>query len=215
MGTISDFGEYHKIHSAPLESKSAYPIPLKIEDLSGKSVTFIPIASKVEKVTFYVTSGRKALEKLGLIVDQLDISVAGQEEIALTLRKNDFIYVSGGNTFFLLQELNRTKTGQKIIEEVKTGKLYIGESAGAIIMAKHIEYVARMDSIKKAPDLTDYRSLGLIDFYPLPHYECSPFTKSVQSILDTYATNLKLYPFRNHEALLVQDGHTTLLSKES
>lgn len=33
------------------------------KDLSGKTVTFIPTASKVEKVIFYVNAGRKALEK--------------------------------------------------------------------------------------------------------------------------------------------------------
>lgn len=31
--------------------------------LQGKTVTFIPTASKVEKVKFYVNAGKKALEK--------------------------------------------------------------------------------------------------------------------------------------------------------
>lgn len=34
-------------------------------DLSGKTVTFIPTASIVEKVTFYVKSGKTHWESLG------------------------------------------------------------------------------------------------------------------------------------------------------
>ncbi|WP_252346614.1 Type 1 glutamine amidotransferase-like domain-containing protein, partial [Listeria monocytogenes] len=40
--------------------------------------------------------------------------------------KNDFIYVTGGNTFFLLQELKRTGADKLILEEIAKGKLYIG-----------------------------------------------------------------------------------------
>ena len=53
------------------------------QDLKGKTVTFIPTASIVEKVVFYVASGKKALEKLGLKVDILEISTAEPEEIIL------------------------------------------------------------------------------------------------------------------------------------
>lgn len=61
------------------------------KDLKGKTVTFIPTASKVEKVVFYVNSGKKALQKLGLIIDELDISTASNDEINDKLRNNDFI----------------------------------------------------------------------------------------------------------------------------
>ncbi|GHT05608.1 hypothetical protein FACS189440_12190 [Bacteroidia bacterium] len=85
------------------------------QELKGKTVTFIPTASKVEKMAFYVNSGRKAHEKLGLIVDELDVSTATQTEIAEKLQTNDFIYVTGGNTFFLLQELTNAYP-QKLVQ---------------------------------------------------------------------------------------------------
>ena len=50
-------------------------------DLNGKRVTFIPTASIVEDVVFYVKEGKKSLEKLGLIVDELEISTASTDEI--------------------------------------------------------------------------------------------------------------------------------------
>ena len=39
-------------------------------------VTFIPTASKVEKINFYVKDAKKELEKAGMIIDILDISQA-------------------------------------------------------------------------------------------------------------------------------------------
>lgn len=173
------------------------------KDLQGKTVTFIPTASTVEKIVFYVNAGRKALEKLGMIVDELDISSAGSDEIAYKLKNNDYIYLSGGNTFFLLQELKRTGTDKRILEEVHRGKLYIGESAGAIVTGANIEYARGMDSIKKAPHLDNYDALGLVDFYTLPHYNNPPFQKAGQKIMDTYASAMKILPISNNEAILV------------
>lgn len=74
---------------------------------------------------FYVAAGRKALEQMGLIVDELDISVATTSEIIAKIKGNDVIYVTGGNTFFLLQELKRTGADRVIIEEVNAGKLIL------------------------------------------------------------------------------------------
>ena len=66
---------------------------------------------------------KKALKELGLIVDELEISIASIDEISDKLRRNDYIFVSGGNTFFLLQELKRNGTDKIIIEQINSGKL--------------------------------------------------------------------------------------------
>lgn len=173
------------------------------KDLIGKTVTFIPTASIVEEVTFYVASGKKALEKMGLIVDELEISTASADEIQRKIKQNDFIYVTGGNTFFLLQELKRTGADQLIIDEVNAGKLYIGESAGSIVTSPNIEYAKGMDSEKEAPDLDNLDAMELVDFYTIPHYTNPPFVDATQSIIDAYSDTLKLSPIRNQDAILV------------
>jgi len=172
-------------------------------NLQGKTVTFIPTASIVEAVTFYVKSGRKALEKMGLIVDELEISTAAQTDIADKLARNDYIYVSGGNTFFLLQELKRCGADKIIREQVNAGKLYIGESAGSIVAAPDITYAAAMDSMKKAPGLENCAGLGLVDFYTVPHCTNVPFKRAAEKIIAQYGETLTLRPISNNEALLV------------
>ena len=176
------------------------------KDLKGKTVTFIPTASKVEKVIFYVNSGKKALQKLGLIIDELDISTASNDEINSKLKNNDFIYITGGNTFFLLQELKKTGADKIIIDEINKGKLYIGESAGAIVTSANVEYAKRMDDVKKAPNLAEFSGLNLVDFYVIPHYTNFPFEKTVEKIIEDYSSKLNLSPISNKDAILVVDN---------
>ena len=175
------------------------------KNLKGKTVTFIPTASIPEKIKFYVNAGKKALEKLGMTVDTLEISALEITEISKRIKENDFIYVTGGNTFFLLSELKRTGADKVIIEEINNGKLYIGESAGAMITSKNIEYVKLMDNAEKAPNLKNFDALGLIEFYIVPHYKNFPFQKISQKIIDTYSDDLELQPISNNEAVLVED----------
>lgn len=171
----------------------------------GKRVTFIPTASLVEDVNFFVDDGKAALSSLGLIVDELEISSATSEEIAEKLRANDYIYVTGGNTFFLLQEIKKKGADKIIQEQVKSGKLYIGESAGAILATANIDYSQAMDVPQKAPELQNYDALNLVDFYVVPHFGCFPFEEETKKIVDTYSAKLNLIKIMNDEAILVKN----------
>ncbi|GHU79460.1 putative peptidase Lmo0363 [Clostridia bacterium] len=183
------------------------------EELKGKTVTFIPTACVPEKVKFFVSSGKKALLKLGLTVDELEVSTATEDEISTKLRQNDFIYITGGNTFFLLQELKRTGADQIIMEQIESGKLYIGESAGSMIMSPNIEYAKGLDDFKKAPDLDIFSALNVVEFYPLPHHTNIPFKKAVEKIIAAYESKLKLYPISNSQAILVHGADVKVESK--
>lgn len=178
------------------------------EPVSGKTVTFIPTASLHEEVTFYVDDAKNAFIEMGLDVDILEVSTASKEEIISTLERNDFIYVSGGNTFFLLQTLKRTQADLEIIRQVEQGKMYIGESAGSMILSPDIEYVKDMDDVSAAKDLSSYKALGLIDFYPVPHYRDDPFREVTERMVAKYSGSLKIEAFSNIEAFRVQDNKT-------
>ncbi|RHH12446.1 peptidase S51 [Bacteroides fragilis] len=179
------------------------------EDLKGKIIAFIPTASLTESIRFYVKTGKKALEKVGMIVKEVEITQFSNEEISSILHKCDYIYITGGNTFFLLQELKRKGVDKIISEQVKSGKLYIGESAGAIIASPDTEYMKNVnfDPIEKAPELEDYSSLGLVDFYTIPHYGNFPFKKKGEKVIQLYNEKLQLIPISNKQAIFIEDSN--------
>ena len=183
------------------------------EECETKTVTFIPTASITEKVKFYVGAAKKAFKKLGIIVDELDISKATGEEITSKLENNDYIYVSGGNTFYLLQELKQTGADQIIIDQIKKGKIYIGESAGSMIMSPNIEYVEIMDDKTIAKSLNTNDALGVVDVYPVPHHTNFPFKKIVEKIIAEYGSKLDLCPISNKQVIAVKDDSIEILSK--
>lgn len=159
--------------------------------------------------TILCKKGKKALEEAGMIVEEVEITQLPKEEISSILHKCDYIYITGGNTFFLLQELKRKGVDKIISKQVKLGKLYIGESAGAIIASPDAEYMrsVNFDPIEKAPELKDCTSLDLVDFYTIPHYGNFPFKKKGEKIVQLYNEKLQLIPISNKQAVIIEDSN--------
>lgn len=138
-------------------------------------------------------------------MDEIEIATATLNEIESKIRENDYIYITGGNTFYLLQELRRTGADKIIADEVNAGKLYIGESAGSMILSPNIEYARLMDNVEEASALDSFVALGIIEFYPVPHHTNIPFKKAVENIIEEYGSQLNLYPISNAEVILVEN----------
>ena len=174
-------------------------------ELAGKTVTYIPTAGIAEETEGMIEDETNTLESLGLTVEALDVSTASYESIVSTLTKNDIIFIGGGNTFYLLQELRRSGADKILIQEVNKGKLYIGESAGAIIACPDIGYCVGMDSPEKAPELTDYTGLGLVDFYIVPHIGNEEMGEAAEKAVEEYNSLLYLEVIKDKQVIQVED----------
>ena len=147
------------------------------EDLVGKKVVFIPTAANHEMsdqdreaLDYIYDTDKKALQKLGFNVEELEVSRESCEVIEQSITGTDCIFVGGGNTFFLLQELRRKGADKLISRHIEKGKLYMGTSAGSILVQKDL-VADGVDDPKFGPDLNgDFTALGFIDFYLYVHY---------------------------------------------
>ena len=180
-------------------------------DLKGRTVTYIPTAAIAEEIEGMAEEEMRMLEDLGLTVDELEVSTASRETVREKLMKNDMIFVGGGNTFFLLQELKRSGADQIIAQEVEKGKFYIGESAGAIAACPDIGYSAVMDVPDKAPGLTDYTGMGLVDFYVVPHLGHPEMGPGAEMIIEKYSSELDLKGINDYQAILVEGDRVSIL----
>ncbi|MBG9910411.1 peptidase S51 [Bacillus xiamenensis] len=173
------------------------------ESLKGKSVTFIPTASEVEEVTHYVEAAKEAFHQLDMHIETVQMAEHTAEEMTRMIEKNDVIYVSGGNTFYLLQELRKHGLDHVLKEEMSKGKLYIGESAGSIIMAPNIEYISLMDDQEKAPELLSFEGFNDMSSYPVPHMHHAYLGEAAQQIIKKYQETLSLFPLTDEQVLLI------------
>lgn len=177
-------------------------------------IIFIPTAGNVEPYTGYIDEGIEMLRSLGYELEIIDISKFDEDYLKDQFLKTKCICITGGNTFYLLQELKKKNLVDLLIKRIKEGLLYIGESAGAIIMSKSIEYNQIMDDKNIAIELDDYTGLNVFDHYVLPHLGEYPFEETAQKTLDTYQDKIPLVPINNNEAILVDDNGYTVLTEK-
>jgi dipeptidase E len=82
--------------------------------------------------------------------------------------KSEIIYLSGGNTYYFLNNLRKRYFITRLRKYVKNGGHIIGLSAGAIMMSNDIA-AAQFGDVDIV-GLSDLSSLGLIDFDFMPHW---------------------------------------------
>ena len=183
------------------------------QNIRAKEVLFIPTAANVEEYRDYVDEAKEAFAKMGFTLQILDVSKASEAEAKAKIGAAQVLYVSGGNTFYLLRELKKKGLTDLIANRVRNGELiYVGESAGAMIAAPSMEYASVMD------DAGDYGAaaqtgLDLIKFYPVPHYGEEPFVQSAAEILKIYGDKLNLAPINNAEAIAVHGDKFEILGR--
>ena len=175
-----------------------------------KKVLFIPTAGNVEEYTAYIDEARAVFAYLQFEVEVLDIAEAREYVVREKISQTPCLYISGGNTFYLLQELKKKNLLPLIRERIHQGMVYLGESAGAIIASRDIFYNHIMDDKNLAPGLTEYSALSMVDFFVLPHWKEFPFEESSQQTAAAYDGQLKLLKLTNQQAVLVT-GHTNVI----
>lgn len=169
-------------------------------------LTFVDTAAEVEKGSRqWLFDDRQALVGAGFNVTDFTFTHKNQDEVKKMLDDTDFIFISGGNTFFLLQEMNKSGFSDIIKEYVDKGLLYGGSSAGSIVAGPDIEIIKDIDDPKVASDLKSYRGLGLCDVTVLPHWGNDHFKQGYEKVLRSgFKKGNKLILLTDDQYLLVQ-----------
>ncbi|WP_146997351.1 Type 1 glutamine amidotransferase-like domain-containing protein [Leptotrichia trevisanii] len=181
------------------------------KNTESKKILFIPTATNVDEYKKYIHLTQKAFEDFGYEVENFDISIFSEEIAKEKLSQAKIVFISGGNTFYLLQELKRKNLTSYLKERIENGLLYIGESAGSVIAAPDIEYASIVDDKTLATELDDYTGLNLVDFYIVPHFEEEPFVESSRNTVELYKDKLDLKLINNKEAILIENNNFTII----
>ena len=183
------------------------------EKTESKKILFIPTATNVDEYKKYIHLTQKVFEDFGYEVENFDISVFSEETVKEKISETKIIFVSGGNTFYLLQELKKKNLISYLRGKIENGLLYIGESAGSVITAPNIGYADIVDDKALATELNDYTGLNLVDFYVVPHFEEEPFVESSRKVVELYKDKLDLKVINNKEVVLVENDDFRIRKK--
>ena len=185
------------------------------KDLNNSTVAFIPTAANGEKGDkSWLMESRKELLNLGFTVTDvcLEDFIARKEELLSTLSRYDSIYISGGNTFFLLYYMMKSGFDLILPELLNRDILYMGASAGSIIFNPDMTPIAFVDDPKQAPEQYA-EGLDLLDFVVIPHWNSEAYGLYMKKVAEYYEEKeIKTYHIGDNEALIVTDSEVELVS---
>ena len=170
------------------------------------NLAFITTASEIYTGDlWWVRNDKEKLIKTGFNLTEFSITGLTKNEIEEKLKNIDIIFVCGGNVFYLLDQVIKTNFNEILIEKSKKNLIYIGSSAGSMILGKRIELVSTLDDRSKAPNLKS-DGLSFIDLAILPHWGNPKFKEEyLQASETTYEANTKIILLNDQQYLLVQD----------
>lgn len=161
------------------------------------SMTYIPFCS--EGAAPFFGRFKRRYRRFGatdfhcLPVDQP--FTASEKKKALS---SDIIYLAGGNTFYFLNSLRKSKMLTELRNFAKRGGILAGLSAGGIILTPNIELAGfpPFDPDENDVGITQLKALNLVDFEFFPHYANS---KRVNDALSMYSLIAKNPIFASHD----------------
>jgi dipeptidase E len=126
----------------------------------GRRIAFVPFA--LHDHAGYLAKARARFAGMGIDVVGLSPDARGLADLA----EAEGIFVGGGNTFRLLERLQRSGLLEAIRALVRTGLPYMGASAGTNIAAPTIKTTNDMPIVQPP----SFAALDLLPFQINPHY---------------------------------------------
>lgn len=179
---------------------------LRKENISSGRAVYIPTAAYGEGYEPDPETNEKLLEKMGFEVTVLDLANKTQAQLSEAFNQAVVVYVGGGNTYYLLEQMNKSGFRDVLKSCLAEGMIYIGSSAGSAVCCPDIQYIHEMDDPKRA-SLTSTEGLGLVGFAILPHMHSPSMGDAANKVKSAYNCKETLHLLSDKQLIYVQ-GHS-------
>lgn len=180
---------------------------LKVFFKEVKTILFIPYArpSGISHDT-YTEKVKEAFSKINKNI----IGIHTCNNPVLAIEKAEAIFVGGGNTFVLLNQLYKHKILSVLKDTVNKGTPYLGTSAGSNICGLTIKNTNDMPIIYPP----NFNALGLVPFNLNPHY-LDPDT-TLKHMGETRETRIKeFHAFNSQPVIGLREGSWLFVKGDS
>ena len=162
-------------------------------------VAIITTAAEGKEENEYSKLAKKQFTNMGFThVDFIDVETQDPQ----LLKTYKVLYVCGGNTFYLLHYIKQSKADVIIKELIANGVIYIGVSAGSIILSPTVDIAAAISPDPNDIGLTDLTGLNMVNFDTSVHYE--PQEESEVQAYET-KTGRTVQRLSNEQAIIKND----------
>ena len=158
------------------------------KNIAGAKVLFIPFADEGNK--YYIALCKQALLLSG--VNKQNISTLSSH----THKNNkfDIIFVSGGNVCKLKNKLVEIGWWEELKSRIESGVLYIGDSAGSVILGKTISHTLEYEPYNPVPESLD--GFNIIGKSVVVHYSKVKYSSGkIVDDKDCYMAHVKQTEF--------------------
>lgn len=147
-------------------------IGAKIDPDLKKNAVFINTAIKDKSHSHleWHFNNKAAMEANGFDFNEYDLTGKNENDIKKDLAKYSIVYVEGGNSFYLLQESQKSGFDKYIKQRVEEGMIYVGTSAGSVITGPDINPIYQQSRAALAPELQGTTGFNLTNFVVIPHW---------------------------------------------
>lgn len=190
-----------------------------LDKLVGKEASAIRIAfienaaDVIPDSEDWVLSIRQSFKRRGYQVDPIDLRIWQRrpQQLMQRLTGKDVIWIGGGNTFYLRWILKNSGADEMIRRLVRSGIVFCGWSAGAIVAGPTIEYFEAMDNVEDAPELI-LDGLNLTQIIIIPHIDNADFIQGAHlANMQLQAAGYSTLPLGDTEALVIDGGNQRII----
>lgn len=180
----------------------------------GMKLALITTAGNTNSHPWWIDLDRKKLKKLGFIISEIDIKDKNTKQLAKFFSDKEIMYMAGGNSFYLLEKIRKSGLDKLLPKLLDKGMLYVGSSAGSVVVCPDLKPITLLDNPEDAPDLKSTKALGIVNFVPLPHYGREQLAKQYKQILRQFEKKYKLVTVTDEQAIIVEGRKYRIVSSK-
>ncbi|HBY19994.1 MAG: hypothetical protein A2Y24_01445 [Clostridiales bacterium GWE2_32_10] len=137
------------------------------KEMKDVKIMYFDTASKPEEDKEYLKDELDWIYATGVRKDNLTRYEMTSDITEEEILKYDAIWVSGGNTYYLLDTIRKTGLDEKLAKALEKGVLYMGASAGSMVATVNIDVTYFMDN--NFLNLQDLKGMDFFHTRIIPH----------------------------------------------
>jgi dipeptidase E len=188
-------------------------VPTLLPSSKNVPLAFIPTAADPYDDKPWLYEDRNKAVQMGFNIKDIDLKGKNKFKLQQELSACSVVFVAGGNTFYLLEKVIQSGFDSVIKDEIASGKIYIGSSAGSILLAPTIEYAELLDDPKVAKHLNTYQGLNLVDYLIFPHVTKEKYQLKFEQVNKKWTKKgYKVIPLRDNQAVIHRDNEFEVIT---